>query len=87
MVALWDAEEPPTFLTDFVMGPEKSVALSIALDGVAAPARLDVKRGGLHLVEKTPFGLQPWSDYDAFRNRATARASREARTPDAKPRP
>lgn len=107
MVALWDAEEPPTFLTDamgseffaasglvdlstidaalvldlvggqlwpgyekhFVMGAEKSPEFSAVLDGVLAPEGLPVRRGGLHLVEKTPLGDQPWSDYDAFRNR------------------
>lgn len=107
LVALWDAEEPPTFLTDamgsehfaasglvdlasidavlvldlvggqlwpgytkhFVMGAEKSPALSSILDGVRVPDGLPVMRGGLHLVETTPFGTQPWSDYDAFRNR------------------
>jgi Zn-dependent M28 family amino/carboxypeptidase len=107
LVALWDAEEPPTFLTEtmgseffaasglvdlttidavlvldlvggqlwpgyskhFVMGAEKSPELSAILDGVRVPDGLPVMRGGLHLVESTPFGTQPWSDYDAFRNR------------------
>jgi hypothetical protein len=107
IVALWDAEEPPTFLSDqmgseffaasglvdlesvdavlvldlvggelwpgygkhFLMGAEKAPALSAVLDGVTPPAGLDVIRGGLHLIEETPFGRQPWSDYDAFRNR------------------
>jgi hypothetical protein len=107
LVALWDAEEPPTFLTaamgsaffansglvdleridtaivldlvggelwpgyqkHFVMGAEKTPTLSTVLDGVSAPAGLEVARGGMHLIEETPFGRQPWSDYDAFRNR------------------
>jgi hypothetical protein len=109
LLALWDAEEPPTFLTDamgseffaasglvpldtvdavlvldlvggelwpgygkhFVMGAEKSPELSLAIDSVVAPDGLTVMRGGLHLVENTPLSAQrqPWSDYDAFRNR------------------
>src|SRR5690606_16053853 len=105
LVALWDAEEPPTFLTDamgsaffvqnptipldqidvaitldlvgaglwpdyaghFVIGAETSLAVADAVDSVMAPEGLKVFRGGLHLIEQTPFGLQPWSDYDAFR--------------------
>ncbi len=113
VVALWDAEEPPTFLTDamgsrffvdesaagrtpvdlgaidvavaldlvggelwpgyrahFVLGADETPALSRALDDVVVPESLPVARGGLHLIEEVPGGgRQPWSDYDAFRNR------------------
>lgn len=113
VVALWDAEEPPTFLTDamgsqffvaesaagrtpvdldaidvaialdlvggalwpgyrthFVMGADETPALAHALDGVTVPETLPLARGGLHLIEEIPGGgRQPWSDYDAFRNR------------------
>jgi Zn-dependent M28 family amino/carboxypeptidase len=107
LVAHWDAEEPPAFLTPdmgseyfatpplvplastdaaivldlggedlwpgfrghFVLGAETSAEVTAAVAATAAPAGLAVARGGLHLVEETPFGPQPWSDYDAFRNR------------------
>lgn len=111
VIALWDAEEPPTFLTDamgsqffvdtaddgpvaldaidtaivldlvggqlwpgyrthFIMGGDETDALSRALDEVSVPSALPVLRGGLHLIEEIPGGgRQPWSDYDAFRNR------------------
>lgn len=113
VVALWDAEEPPTFLTNamgsqffvaesaagrtpveldaidvaialdlvggelwpgyrthFVMGADETPALSRALDDVSVPETLPLARGGLHLIEEIPgSGRQPWSDYDAFRNR------------------
>ncbi len=111
LVALWDAEEPDTFLTDAmgsqyftkhptlelskidvaialdlvggnmwgteqghnVLGAELSTQVKAALDSVADPAGITVRRGGLHLVEEIdpPIGSsvhQPWSDYDAFRN-------------------
>jgi Zn-dependent M28 family amino/carboxypeptidase len=106
MVAFWDAEEPPTFMTDemgsaffvanptieleridasivldlvgsdlwqgyeghFVLGEETSPQLTAALDATQVPEQLPVQRGGLHLIEQTPFGHQPWSDYNAFRN-------------------
>ena len=109
LVALWDAEEPPTYLTDamgsefyaahpvvplaetdaaivldligsdvwpgaglhFVLGGELSPEVAAALGDVKAPAGLTPLRLGLHLVENLPTGggPQPWSDYDAFRDR------------------
>lgn len=107
IIAAWDAEEPPTFLTDemgsafyaanptvplediaavvvldlvgaelwpgfaghVVLGAELSPEVAMAVDAAPIPAGLAALRGGLHLVEETPFGHQPWSDYDAFRNR------------------
>jgi len=110
LIALWDAEEPDTFLTDSmgsqyfskhptlplisidvaialdlvggnmwgtdqghnVLGSELSVGVRTALDTVADPEGVIVRRGGLHLVEEittlTGHDHQPWSDYDAFRN-------------------
>ncbi|HEY3355087.1 MAG TPA: M28 family peptidase [Polyangia bacterium] len=107
LVAHWDAEEPPAFLTadmgseyfaahplaplasldaaivldlvgedlwpgylgHFVLGAETSAETAAAVAATAVPAGLEVAHGGLHLVEETPFGHQPWSDYDAFRTR------------------
>jgi len=108
LVALWDAEEPPTFLTGamgsqfyaehplfpldtidvaivldligadlwpgaglhFVLGGELSPEVGKIAAGVAGPAGLIPVRLGLHLVEQLPTGgQQPWSDYDAFRDR------------------
>lgn len=107
LVALWDAEEPPTFLTEqmgsafyaanptvplddiaavivldlvgaelwpgwaghVVLGAELSPEVAMAVDAAELPEGLEALRGGLHLVEETPFGHQPWSDYDAFRDR------------------
>jgi hypothetical protein len=106
LFALWDAEEPPTFLTDemgseyyvgnpvvpledtdvaialdlvggglwegyaghFAVGAESSPEVTNAVGAAEVPAGLLVYQGGLHLVEETPLGHQPWSDYDAFRN-------------------
>lgn len=107
MIALWDAEEPPTFLRNqsmgsayytqhavvpleqidvaivldlvgsdlwpgyeghFILGAELSPQVLAAVGGVTPPEGLPVNRAGLHLVEETPVGHQPWSDYDAFRN-------------------
>lgn len=108
LIAAWDAEEPPTFLTTkmgsqfyvsnplvplertdvaivldlvgselwpgyadhFVLGAELSPEVGAALSAITPPDGLRVLRGGLHLVEQTPFGQQPWSDYDAFRDAA-----------------
>jgi Zn-dependent M28 family amino/carboxypeptidase len=107
LIALWDAEEPPTFLTaamgsqfyannppyalektdavvvldlvgaelwpgyqgTFLMGAEKTPALMDAVDAAKIPDGLVAQRGGIHLPEQTVFGQQPWSDYDAFRDR------------------
>lgn len=109
LVALWDAEEPPTFLTaamgsqfyadspvigldqtdavialdlvgadlwpgyggHFVLGAELSPQVAYAVDAAHEPEGLLAYRGGLHLAEEQPLGLgrQPWSDYDAFRNK------------------
>ncbi|MCA9670273.1 MAG: M28 family peptidase [Myxococcales bacterium] len=105
IVALWDAEEPPTFLTaamgsafwvahptlplasvdaalvldlvggnlwpgyqnHFVLGAELSPEVKAAVIAAAKPPALDAQRASLHLVEKTPLGDQPWSDYHDFR--------------------
>jgi hypothetical protein len=109
MVAFWDAEEPPTFLTaamgsrfyadnpvvpleqtdavivldlvgadiwsgfggHFLLGADQSPELAAALDAAKQPEGLLIFRAGLHLVEEQPLGIgrQPWSDYDAFRNK------------------
>jgi hypothetical protein len=107
LIAFWDAEEPPTFLTsamgsqyfadnpvfpledlagvivlDLVgaelwpgfmghtmLGAELSPEIAAAVDATAVPDGLMALRAGLHLVEQTPFGQQPWSDYHAFRQR------------------
>jgi hypothetical protein len=107
LIALWDAEEPPTFLTPqmgsafyannppyplektdavvvldlvgaelwpgfqgtFLLGAEKSPALADLVDQAKVPDGLLAKRAGIHLPEETFFGQQPWSDYDAFRDR------------------
>ncbi|MEW5853567.1 MAG: M28 family peptidase [Myxococcota bacterium] len=107
LIAAWDAEEPPTFLsaemgsefyaahptipleqTDvaivldlvggelwpgydghFVLGAESSAEVKQAVTSVTAPAGIAVYRTGLHMVERTRTGLQPWSDYDPFRDR------------------
>ena len=106
LVAIWDSEEPPTFLSNrmgsqfwvdnptvplgdvevalaldlvgsdmwpgflgqVVVGPETADGLGALVDTVPVPPGVQVVRGGLHLVEETPYGHQPWSDYDAFRN-------------------
>ncbi|MBW2736143.1 MAG: M28 family peptidase, partial [Deltaproteobacteria bacterium] len=110
IIASWDAEEPPTFLTDemgsaywvskptvplaqidasivldlaggdlwdgfqghFVLGAEMSPELSAALDAATKPPALELYRFGLHLVEETIAGHQPWSDYHAFRQKGIA---------------
>lgn len=108
IIALWDTEEPPTFLTPkmgsefyasnptvpltqidvvlvldliggnfwgsykghFLMGAEFSPEVASAVDATAPPAGLLPYRIGLHLVEEQVVGgHQPWSDYDAFRNK------------------
>ncbi len=107
LVALWDSEEPPTFLkaamgsqfyvdhpvfplesTDaavvldlvgadgwpgftgrFVLGAETSPELSALLRTTPVPADLNLLPAGLHLAEKSARRQQPWSDYDAFRNK------------------
>ncbi|MBI5494339.1 MAG: M28 family peptidase [Deltaproteobacteria bacterium] len=107
LIAAWDAEEPPTFLSNdmgseyyaghplvpladtdvaiamdlvggdlwpgyaghFVLGAESSSEVNAAAAALDIPAGLGARRGGLHLVEQTRNGMQPWSDYDAFRNR------------------
>lgn len=106
VIASWDAEEPPTFLSDamgsaywvanptvpltqldasivldlaggdlwdgfeghFLLGAELSPEVGAALTAATKPAALEAYRIGLHLVEQTAAGHQPWSDYDAFRN-------------------
>lgn len=107
LVAAWDAEEPPTFLSaemgsqffavnpvvpldtidaavvmdlvggdlwpgyagHFLLGAELSPEVKAAVTGATVPDGLKAHRLGLHLVEVTRAGNQPWSDYDAFRDR------------------
>lgn len=111
LVVAWDAEEPPTFLTDamgsefyaahpivplvrldgvivldlvglgmwpgarehIILGTEFSPALAdaaqAAIEATASRTELRAFRGGLHLIEETPMGHRPLSDYDAFRDR------------------
>jgi hypothetical protein len=59
----------PGYDAHFLLGAELSPGVAAALDGTPVPAGLDANRLGLHMVEETAFGRQPWSDYDAFRNR------------------
>lgn len=112
LIAAWDAEEPPAFLTDsmgseffaahptvplssldvavvldlvglglwpgatghFIFGAEFSDGVGASLDAALAtvPAQSGFApgRGGLHLIEETPFGHRTWSDYEAFRKRS-----------------
>ncbi len=108
LVALWDAEEPPTFLkqsmgslfyvnnpviplakTDaaivldlvgsdlwpgfaghFLLGAELSPEVASAVGATTVPKGLLALHSGLHLVEQTPLGMQPWSDYHGFRQKA-----------------
>ncbi|MBS1149016.1 MAG: Peptidase [Myxococcaceae bacterium] len=110
MIASWDAEEPPTFLSaamgsqyyatdaviplpridvavvldlvgsnlwpsyqgSFFLGAETSDAVASALDAALATTTGALKphRGALALAEETVLGQQPWSDYDAFRDRS-----------------
>jgi Zn-dependent M28 family amino/carboxypeptidase len=109
LIASWDAEEPPTFLSaamgseyyatnpvvplakidaaivldlvgsnlwpayqgSFFLGGETSDAIASAVDAafITTAGTLKAYRGALTLAEETVQGHQPWSDYDAFRNR------------------
>lgn len=110
LIAAWDAEEPPSFLSagmgseyyatnptvpltkidvavvldlvgsnlwpnyagSFFLGAETSDAVAAAVDTsiASAPTTLKPYRGALALAEETVLGQQPWSDYDAFRDRS-----------------
>lgn len=58
----------PAFPFHVVLGVETSPQVADAVDATPIPEGMPVLTGGLHLVEETPLGHQPWSDYDAFRN-------------------
>lgn len=58
----------PGYDGHFLLGAELSREVADAVDDASVPAGLPAYRLGLHMVEETPFGRQPWSDYDAFRN-------------------
>jgi hypothetical protein len=51
------------------MGAELSPEVAAAVDAVRPPQGLAAMRTGLHMAESLPTGLQPWSDYHAFRQR------------------
>ena len=54
----------------FAMGSEKSPAVAPLVDRASDVDGLYVRRIGIHLIEEIPvWGRQPFSDYDAFRNR------------------
>jgi hypothetical protein len=54
-----------------VFGEEHSPEIAASLDAATPPEGLIVRRGGYHLVEISPLGLQQqrWSDYAAFIDR------------------
>ncbi|MBI5486544.1 MAG: M28 family peptidase [Deltaproteobacteria bacterium] len=58
----------PGFMGHVVLGAELSPEVAAAVDVAEVPAGLLAHRLGLHAVEDTAMGHQPWSDYDAFRN-------------------
>jgi hypothetical protein len=59
----------PGYAGHFLLGAELSPQVAAAVDAAPVPNGLMAVRGGLHLAEEQPIGHQPWSDYDAFRNR------------------
>jgi hypothetical protein len=61
----------PGYQGTFLMGAETSDAVAAAADATVAssPSAPTLLRGSLGLAEETVLGHQPWSDYDAFRNR------------------
>lgn len=63
------AELWPGWMGHTILGSELSEEVATALAAAPVPEGLDALTGGLHLVEQTPFGRQPWSDYHAFRER------------------
>lgn len=78
----------PGFDAHFLIGAELSPQVASAVNRAARPDGLDAHRLGLHMVEETILGRQPWSDYDAFRNEevpvlfASNGQNREYHTPD-----
>ena len=59
---MWQGATP-----HIVMGAELSTQVTKVVQRTPVPSGLHVMHAGLHLAEKTPFGLQPWSDYHGFR--------------------
>lgn len=58
----------PAYPFQVVLGVETSPQVADAVSAAEVPEGLIVHPAGLHLVEETPLGHQPWSDYDAFRD-------------------
>jgi|GEM_PF-598751 len=57
------------FSGHFLLGSELSPEVSAVLKNTKVPNGLNAYHAGLHLVEQTPLGMQPWSDYHGFRQK------------------